>query len=157
MSESPLHVVRRLWIRPAPGPAGLPLAQPSLTLEAGQGVVGDHTHGRMRHITLIFEDDWAAACRELGQDVDPAARRANVLLSGGGGGRLIGRIVRLGSVRVEVKQETKPCHVMDAAAQGLKAALAPDVRAGVWGRVLAGGVLAPGAVLTIEGEASADA
>jgi MOSC domain-containing protein YiiM len=151
MQAAAKHVVRRLWVRAEPGAA--PEERPRLDLEAGAGVVGDHTHGRMRHVTLVFEEDWAAACRDLGRAVDPVARRANVLLSGGGGGALIGRTVRLGGVRVEVRGETKPCPVMDAAAEGLQAALGPQVRAGVWGRVLEGGAIAPGDLLEVEGDA----
>ena len=125
--------------------------QPALRLEAGEGIVGDHTHGKKRHVTLIFEDDWAAACAALGRSVDPSGRRANVLLSGGDGGALVGTRIRIGSVLIEVRKETAPCGTMEQAAEGLMDALVPDCRGGVWGRVLEGGVLEPGAPLEVVG------
>ena len=79
MANCPDREVRRLWIRSASG-ADMEERE-ALRLDAGQGVEGDHTHGTKRHVTLIFEDDWAAACATLGRDVDPSCRRANVLLS----------------------------------------------------------------------------
>ena len=142
------HTVEGLWIRPA---AGAPVEpREELALVAGEGIEGDHTFGRMRHVTLIFADEWRAALEALGREVDPSARRANVLLSGGGGLALLGRTVALGDVRLEIKGETRPCPTMDAAAEGLMEALRPDGRGGVWGRVLAGGSVRPGDALRVE-------
>ncbi len=113
------------------------------------GVVGDHKHGATRHVTLLCAEDWAAACRDLGREIDAVERRANVLLSGGDAGALIGATVRIGPVLLAIQKETSPCHVMDAAAPGLRKALTPACRAGVWGRVLEGGVLEPGHELRV--------
>lgn len=118
-----------------------------LELQTGMGVVGDHTFGRMRHVTLVFVDDWNAAAAQLGREVDPAGRRANVLLSGGDGQRFVGRTVRVGDITLEIKGITTPCPVMDKAAVGMRVALQPEGRAGVWGRVLSGGTLRPGDAL----------
>lgn len=139
--------VLALWLRRSPGAA--PEPQAALRLEAGRGVVGDHTLGRRRHVTLLFEEEWGAACAALGVSVAPSARRANVLLSGQGGLGLIGRRVRLGEVELEIEGETRPCAVMERGAAGLMEALTPDGRAGVWGRVRVGGTVAPGARLTV--------
>lgn len=144
----PAHVVRQLWIRAREGGPMEPRER--LELVADQGIRDDHTFGRMRHVTIVFEDDWKAATDQLGRDVDPAGRRANVLISGGGGGALIGSTIRLGPALVRIKGETVPCPVMDQAAEGLREALAPDTRAGVWGRVVEGGELAIGDGLTVE-------
>jgi MOSC domain-containing protein YiiM len=141
-------VVSRLWTRAQAGAA--PALQPELELVAGKGVAGDHTYGSKRHVTLIFEDDWNAAAVTLGRAVDPAGRRANVLLSGGGGQRLVGRTVRIGPVRLQVRGITAPCDVMERATPGMRDALEPDGRAGVWATVLEGGRLAPGDRLTVE-------
>lgn len=132
----------RLWIRPE---VGRPLVEvDSLELVAGSGIRGDHTFGRMRHVTIVFEDDWNAACGELGRDVDPVGRRANVLISGGGGVEFLKRSVALGGAQLEIKGITAPCDVMERAAKGLKSALKPDGRAGVWGRVLVGATIERG-------------
>ena len=146
------HRVLRLWLRSEPG--GPMVAQESLEAVAGAGLVGDHTLGRLRHVTIVFEDDWNAAAATLGRDVDPAGRRANVLVSGGGGGRFIGTVIRIGDVRLDVKGEIAPCSVMDRAARGMKDALKADCRAGVWGRVAAGGAIHLGDELTVESGAA---
>lgn len=139
------HRVLRLWVRTrTDGPLE---ERRELVLVAGKGVEGDHAFGRTRHVVVVFEDDWRAATRDLGRDVDPSARRGQVLVSGGGGLALVGKTVRLGGALVEVKGEQAPCPVMDAAAQGLQAALEPDGRAGVWGRIVEGTTLRPGDVL----------
>ena len=140
------HHVLRLWTRPAESVATV--EQTELTLETGRGVGGDHGAGGMRHVTIVFEDDWAAALREHGRDVDPQARRANVLVSGGGGPRFVGTTIRLGGALIDVKGIVAPCPVMDKASDGLQAALRPDGRAGIWGRILEGAVLRPGDELT---------
>jgi len=116
----------------------------SLVLRAGEGVEGDHGLGGKRHVTLLFLEGWEAACADLGRAVDPAGRRANVLLAGGGALRLLGRRMRLGEAVLEIGGETRPCRVMERAAQGMEAALASEGRAGVWARVLVGGRVRPG-------------
>lgn len=139
------HRVLRMWVRPEQDAPVVEMHE--LHLVDGQGVRGDHALGRMRHVTVIFEDDWRAAERELGVAVDPSARRANVLVSGGGGARYVGRTVRLGDAVLEVKGITAPCPIMEKGAKGLEKALGPDGRSGVWGRLTAGGVLRAGDTL----------
>jgi MOSC domain-containing protein YiiM len=146
MSEP--HRVLRLWRRAEAG--GPMIEMDELTGLAGQGLFGDHAFGRMRHVTIVFEDDWKTAAATLGRDVDPAGRRANVLVTGGDGARLVGSTIALGALRVEVKGITEPCPVMNRAARGMQEALKPHGRAGVWGRVLVGGALRPGDELTVE-------
>ncbi len=140
------HRVLRLWTRPENG--GPMLEHDSLEIDEGQGVVGDHAHGRMRHVTIVFADDWAEAELELGRTVDPAGRRANVLVDGGSCERLVGRTIRLGDASFEIKGVVKPCPVMDEAAPGLMDALEQGGRPGIWGRALTGGTIRIGDVLT---------
>lgn len=113
--------------------------QETLRLSEGKGVEGDHQFGGGRHLTLIFEDDWNAAARDVGREVDPAGRRANVLLSGGNGVRYLDTRLRLGATVVEIKGITDPCAIMNRAAEGMREALVPDGRAGIWGQIVAGG------------------
>jgi len=136
------HTVLMLWIRAREGAALEP--RDKLVVDAGRGIQGDHSYQRLRHVTIVFEDDWNAATAALGRPVDPVARRANVLVSGADGARFVGRTIRLGPLLVEVKGITRPCPVMDQAAAGLQEALRPDGRSGIWGRVLEGGELVPG-------------
>ena len=60
--------------------------------------------------------------------MDPAGRRANVLVSGGQGPRFVGQIIRLGPARIEIKGITEPCPVMEQAAKGLRDAVARLLR-----------------------------
>ena len=142
MPDPSRHSVLRMWVRPEQDAPVVELNE--LHLVAAQGVRGDHAMGRMRHVTIIFEDDWRAAERDLGVTVDPSARRANVLVSGGGGARFVGQTIRLGGAVVEVKGITAPCPIMEKGAKGLEAALKPDGRSGVWGRLLEGATLRRG-------------
>lgn len=137
MAEAPR--ILKLWLRRVEG--GPVEEQEVLRLHAGKGVVGDHTYGRMRHVTFLCVEDWETAGASLGVHPDPSLRRANVLLSGGNAGQLLKRRVRIGDVVVEIKGETAPCPVMEKAAVGMREALQQDTRAGVWARVLEGGEL----------------
>jgi MOSC domain-containing protein YiiM len=120
----------------------------ALDLLAGKGVGGDHKLGGRRHVTIVFEDDWAEALADLGRPVPPSARRANVLVDGGGGGEYVGRRIRLGTAEIEVKGLVAPCDRMDEAAAGLQAALRPGARGGIWGLVLESGRVGEGDALT---------
>ena len=142
MHDDDRFEVLQLWVRERSGVP--PVARASLDLDADQGVVGDHAYGGRRHVTFVFQEDWIAAEEALGTSVDPSARRANVLLTGGGGRSWVGTRMRLGSCLVEIHAETAPCGLMDETVPGLKDALAPDGRGGVWGRVLEGGRIAIG-------------
>jgi MOSC domain-containing protein YiiM len=149
------HRVLKLWVRPVP--KGEMVERESLALEAGLGVAGDSCYGKRRHVTIVFLDDWNEAARALGREVDPAGRRANVLVSGGGGLRYCGRRVRLGGSVIEIHGETRPCQRMDDAAPGLMEALRPGGRAGVWGSVVEGGTIRPGDPLMVIEEARSGA
>lgn len=136
MTENEHRVLRTFVRERTEGPLH---ERPEIELVEGSGVRGDHAFGRMRHVTIVFEDDWRRACDALGVAVDPSARRANVLVSGGNGARFVGRTIRLGGAAVEVKGITAPCPVMEQGAKGLEAALKPEGRSGVWGRIVGGG------------------
>jgi MOSC domain-containing protein YiiM len=50
----------------------------------------------------------------------------------------------IGDARIRLHGETRPCHIMDEQHDGLRRALEPDCRGGVFGQVLAGGVIRAG-------------
>ncbi len=122
------------------------------------GIHGDHRgivkpggRGR-RQVTLIERIDWDAAMAELGRDVPWQERRANLLVEGLDLPQVPGTVLRIGAdVRLEITCETDPCHRMEAVAAGLHAALLPDWRGGACSRVLAGGTIAVGDPIIIEG------
>lgn len=111
----------------------------SAQAEKGGGLVGGVRPTPKRGITFLASGAWRQACDELKVLIPWYTRRANVLIDAAELGHLIGKTVQFGNVIVEVIAETRPCDLMDQFQPGLKNALIPNVRAGVYGRVLSGG------------------
>jgi len=125
------------------------IVQDTLELSPQAGVIGDHGTSRHRQVSLLDEDSWNAACIEVDEALNWTTRRSNVLVSGLDLQNLVGSQIRLGSALVEVMGEVVPCHVMDAAKKGLKDALKPDWRGGVYGRVIESGQVHVGDKITV--------
>jgi MOSC domain-containing protein YiiM len=120
-----------------------------------RGAVASTTQTPNRQVSLIEAESWAAALDDLGltgQDRPPwHARRANLLVEGLRLPREPGKVIAIGaSLRIEVMAETEPCERMEAVVAGLKAALMPDWRGGLCGRVLTDGEIAVGDEVRIE-------
>ena len=113
-------------------------------LVAGRGLVGNANQKGRRQVVLLEEERWAEALDDLGTEVDPSARRANLLVSGLSLKGSRGRILRIGSCRLRIWSECPPCERMEEAFPGLRKALRPDWRAGACAEVLEGGVIAVG-------------
>lgn len=143
-----MGTVEAIYLRPA---ARVPTREVARAVAIqGQGLDGDHAVGGRRQVTILSLEAWRAACGELGQDVDPRVRRANVVVAGVDLRRAIGRRLRLGEVEVDVLGETRPCELMDDDGRvGLDAALRRDRRGGVFGVVELGGVIARGDDVTL--------
>jgi MOSC domain-containing protein YiiM len=78
-------------------------------------------------------------------------RRANLLIEGLRLPREPGQVIAIGpSLRIEVTDECDPCSRMEEISPGLRAALEPDWRGGVVGRVLSDGEIAIGDEVRIE-------
>ena len=86
---------------------------------------------RQRQISILFEDDWEDACKELGLNLSWLTRRANLLVKGMRSPREPGTKIKIGSVELEVRVETEPCDLMDKQHFGLRARLENDWRGGV--------------------------
>lgn len=111
----------------------------------GEGLQGDHAVGGRRQVTLLSLEAWQAACADFGRDVDPAVRRANLLVEGLDLGAAIGGALRIGEVVIDCVGETRPCELMDDDGRiGLCASLRPDRRGGVHGTIRSGGALRVG-------------
>ena len=123
--------------------------QDSLEMSPLEGVIGDHGKSSRRQVSLLDEAAWGVACAELDAELEWTTRRSNVLVSNLDLQALVGRKIQLGSAVVEVIGEVVPCHVMDAAKQGLKAVLKPQWRGGVYGRVIDSGQVHVGDKITI--------
>ncbi len=128
---------------------------PSVAITAAAGNQGD-SRGAVRagkiprrQIALIEAESWQAAMDELalfeGMALPWYARRANLCVRGLRLPREAGCVIAIGqSCRIETTMECDPCRRMDELTPGLMAALTPDWRGGVLGRVLCDGPVSVG-------------
>ena len=133
----------RIWLKPVKGE---PLQEVGhASVRSNHGLVGNAERGGPRQVTVLSAEDWEAANTEVGAALDPSARRANILVTGLSD--LVespGRVLRVGAARIQVTGETPPCSLMDAAHQGLRAAMEVGWRGGVHGIALNDADLAVG-------------
>ena len=111
---------------------------------AGKGLAGNANQGGKRQVILLSAEEWAEATEELGVDVDPSARRGNLLVSGIDLDGARGRILSVGGARLRIHLECKPCRRMEEAQAGLQDALRDGWRGGACAEVLDGGEIAVG-------------
>ena len=112
----------------------------------GCGLKSNANQGGKRQVTLIDEARWREAEEQLGIEVDPRTRRANVMLRGIDLEQTNGRLLRIGGSVLRIWGETRPCHQMDEAQAGLREALKPRWRGGAFAEVIEGGVIRVGDV-----------
>ncbi len=113
------------------------------------GLDGDLPAAAHRRITLLSHEQWSETTRELKAELPWHTRRANILLDGGSLKDLIGSTVKLGDLRIKINAETVPCGLMDKIHAGLREALVPDCRGGVYGEIVEGGTIKVGDALTV--------
>ena len=112
----------------------------------GKGLVGNANQGGRRQITIIAAEVWERVMAELGANIHPSARRANIMVRGLNLENTRKRVLLLGECRVKIFTETKPCERMDEVLPGLKAALYKNWGGGASGQVITGGTVRVGAV-----------
>ena len=115
------------------------------TLVAGRGLVGNADQGRSRQVTLIEREMWERLMAQLGADVAPSARRANLMLAECGLAGTRDRVLRVGDCRLRIAGETRPCERMDEALEGLRRAMEADWGGGAFAEVMDDGVIQVGA------------
>jgi len=105
----------------------------SAQISVNSGILGDFRGAQKdRQITILSEDAWLQACREIDVELPWTTRRANLLVDGVEFDEsYVNRKVRIGEVELVVTRETTPCSLMDAQQAGLTAALTPDWRGGI--------------------------
>jgi MOSC domain-containing protein YiiM len=134
--------LERIWLKRAHrGPMDL---VDSATLVEGQGVEDSANLGSHRQVTLIALERWLDVIAELDADVDPSARRADLMVSGVDLELSRGRLLTVGDAVIRIEGEVRPCERMDEAFRGLREALAPGWGGGAWGVVLRGGAIVVG-------------
>ena len=77
-------------------------------LIAQRGLVGNADQGGRRQVTLIDAAVWEQVMMELGINIDPAARRANLLVRGLDLVNSRRRILKLGTCQIRIFNEAKP-------------------------------------------------
>ena len=134
--------IERIWIKRAHrGPMD---RAESARLERERGVLGSANYGGRRQVTIISLERWAEMMTRLHADVDPAARRANLLVSGVDLAETRGRILAAGSCRLAIGGETRPCERMEEAHAGLQEVMRERWGGGAWATVLEGGEIRVG-------------
>lgn len=146
MTQQPIGKVLSIAVRTAQ--RGAMKEVPHASARVDGGLEGDIAVSASRGVSFISAEQWRQVTRELGANLAWHTRRANVLVETASLGHLVGKTVRVGEVELEITDETRPCALMDQLHQGLRAALVPDCRGGVHGRVLRAGRIQVGDTLT---------
>ena len=120
------------------------------TLVAGRGIVGNADQGGKRQVTLMDLERWHELMDRLGAKLDTGARRANLVIDSLDLFDSRGKILRVGSARLRVWGETRPCERMEEALPALKAAMRERWGGGAYGEVIEGGEIAVGDVVAWE-------
>jgi MOSC domain-containing protein YiiM len=114
------------------------------TLVSGKGLRGNTNYGGRRQVTIISAERWAELNRTLSARIDPAVRRANLLVSGIDLIASRGRVLRVGSCRLLIGGETRPCERMEEAHAGLQHAMSAHWGGGAWAQVVDDGEIRVG-------------
>lgn len=126
--------LERIWVKRAKrGPMDL---KEEVILDAGRGIAGNANRGGRRQVTIIEREAWERHTSRLDAELDPSARRANLMVSGIALARMRGRILRIGECRIAIRGETRPCERMDEALPGLRNTMDAEWGGGAFGEVL---------------------
>jgi MOSC domain-containing protein YiiM len=120
------------------------------TLVADRGIVGNADQGGRRQVTVIEQETWRTMMAELSADISPAARRANLMVSGISLRDSRDRVLHVGDCRIRLLGETRPCEQMDDALPGLRRVMAQPWRGGAFGEILDGGEVRVGDTVQLE-------
>jgi MOSC domain-containing protein YiiM len=140
--------LERIWIKRAKlGPMD---PAERATLVKGRGLAGNANQGGRRQVTILSAERWAVLMAELGADLDPGARRANLLVEGLDLEESFDRILRVGACRLRIVGETRPCERMDQALPGLQEALRAHWGGGAYAEAMDDGDISVGDTIVWE-------
>jgi MOSC domain-containing protein YiiM len=140
--------LQRIWLKRGKG--GPMDVVETAVLEVDCGLRGNAHRGGMRQVTIISQARWAELMAALGSDLSPSARRANLMVSGIDLDNSRGRVLRVGSARLQINGETHPCKQMEEAHAGLQALMRERWGGGAFAEVLDGGEIRVGDAVTWE-------
>jgi MOSC domain-containing protein YiiM len=110
-------------------------------LIVGKGVAGSVGRSTRRQVTVIEREVWDRVQRELAAEIPPAARRANLMISGIVLAETRGQLLRIGETVIKIGGHTTPCERMDEAHRGLQDALRTQWGGGAFAQVIVGGTI----------------
>ena len=116
---------------------------------AGKGIVGNANQRGKRQV-IVSRTHWRDVTASLDEAPDPKVRRANLLVSDIDFSDARGKILRVGTVRLRVYGETRPCEQMENAAPGLQNAMSVPWGGGAFAEVLDDGEIAVGDPVAFE-------
>ena len=119
-------------------------SQQSAELLPGVGLKGSADRGGRRQVTLVSLERWEELMNQVGGNLGPGARRANLVLSNVNLENSRGRVLCIGTSRLRIAGETRPCEQMEQAAPGLQRAMRERWGGGVFAEVLTAGTVAVG-------------
>ena len=119
-------------------------------LDAGQGLRDNANRGGKRQVTILEREAWERHMAVTGGSLDPAIRRANLLVSGCDLRGARGQVLRVGTCRIRIHGETRPCERMDEALPGLRKVMEDAWGGGAFGEVLDGGTIQVGDAVILE-------
>jgi|SRR6185503_2292698 len=137
-----MAVLHQIWIKRAHG--GCMDSAARATLVAGRGIAGNADQGGRRQVTLMDLERWYELMDRLGGELETSARRANLVIDSLDLFDSRGKILRIGSARLRVWGETRPCERMEEALPALKAAMREHWGGGAYGEVIEGGEISVG-------------
>jgi MOSC domain-containing protein YiiM len=132
----------KIWVKRAH--RGSMDARDTGILIAGGGLEGSVDQRGKRQVTVIEAERWAKMMTDLGADLDPSARRANLLVEAIDLANSRGKILQIGPCRIRIYGETRPCERMDQALPGLRAAMSAPWNGGAYGEIIVGGAITVG-------------
>ena len=121
----------------------------SAKVVTGRGIVGNANQGGKRQVTIVSSKNWKDVTAPLGATPDPRLRRANLLVSDVDFVDSRGKLLKIGTVRIRIYGETRPCEQMEAAVPGLQNAMSVPWGGGAFGEVLDDGEIAVGDAVTL--------
>jgi len=145
--------LEQIWIKRMRG--GPMDAAESARVIAGKGIVGNANQRGKRQVTIVSNKHWEQVTAPLGDTPDPRLRRANLLVSDIDFADARGKILKVGSVRIRIYGETRPCEQMENAVPGLKKAMSVPWGGGAHGEILDDGEIAVGDSVELTADASA--
>jgi MOSC domain-containing protein YiiM len=114
------------------------------------GLRGNANRGGKRQVTIISQERWAELMDALGAALPPSTRRGNLMVSGLDLEKSRGRVLRVGTTRLLIHGETRPCEQMEEAHSGLQELMRNRWGGGAFAEVLVAGEICVGDVVAWE-------